>query len=102
MPINLQKNVLKRFMSEEQYAQLEKNYMSHRKTFGGQAKVISLEKVPTAQEKAILKTYLEETELSLADIASRYDIKFWQVAEIVRKTAFRLLYQNPRILQKLV
>lgn len=93
----LQTEILSRFLSDEEYALLRGRYNQARKGWGGSKREDSLSVPVTQEEKALLKTYLEDTDISMRELAESVNLQPSQVRGQAVKTAFALLFQNHEV-----
>lgn len=87
-------DVLSRFMTAQQLAELEKGYQENLKTPGTSDRFTTLQVPPTDKELAIFRDYLYTPSMTIADIAQKYQINSWDVRKIALNTCARLRYQG--------
>ena len=94
----LQIEIVKRFMSDKEWAEFQKEYWSNRYTPQGRNRSKNLSIDVTTQEKEVLKVYLEETDASTAELRERFP--GLNPAYTAGRAALKLMYQNPEILRR--
>lgn len=93
----LDKDVLKRFMTQEQIDALESEYEGHLMKLGlGTNRKENLEAPVTEEEMAMLKAYMEETELPVSALEKRFRMAPSTYHLKVGRIAIRMIYQSQK------
>ena len=95
----LQVDVVKRFMSDEEWREFQKEYWKNRYTQHGWNRTQTLSMEITEEEKEALKAYLLETDTSTAELKKRFPKK--NPSYTAGRCALKFLYQNQELLQRI-
>jgi hypothetical protein len=101
MQTALQTKVLERVLGSK-LPELIKKYNSSRYGNGGRSREITLSVVPSQKDIDGLSMYLENLEVSSAEIAEVIGRRKSAVAYCNGRTAMRLLFQKPTLLKRLL
>lgn len=95
----LQVSIVKRFMTDEEWAEFQKEYWSnrHAQQFRDRGKSLGIE--VSEDEKEMLRTYVEDTSLSHTELKEMFPGK--NVAYTSGRIALRILYQNQELLKRM-
>ena len=95
----LQVDIVKRFMSDEEWYAFRKEYWKNRHTQQGRTRTITLSRVVAPEEKEMLIAYTQDTEVPYAELKRRF--KGHDVAYQAGRAAIRIVHQNPEILSRI-
>ena len=96
----LQTDIVKRFMSDEEWREFKKEYWSNKHTQSSRDRSISLGAKITPTEKEALIAYTQDTDVSIKELKEMYkgEGDFFYV---VSKTAIRIIHQHPGVLDRI-
>ena len=90
----LQLDIIKRFMSEEQFNEFTKQYQSSRLAWRTSSRGDYLAIPLTEDEKNILKIYLRDVDTPITALERELNLKQGHMNHIVQRAALKCLYQN--------
>ena len=95
----LQVSIVKRFMTDEEWAEFQKEYWSnrHAQQFRDRGRSLGIE--ITDEEREMLGTFIEDTSISNAKLNEMFPGK--NVAYTSGRIALRFLYQNQELLKRI-
>lgn len=93
-PKTLQTQVMRRFIPDAEWNKLLRRYRANRKR-GTVKREETLSLPITAEDRALLRFYIEETDVSLKQKAEELGFTSGKLFGKVVRTALKLLYQNP-------
>ena len=95
----LQVQVVKRFMTDEEWTKFQKEYWSNRYAQQSRNRAQSLSLDITSEEIEVLKAYTQETDVSMKELKERFPGK--NPGYSAGRVAVKILHQHPEFLQRL-
>lgn len=95
----LQVDIVKRFMSDEEWYEFRKEYLQVRHSQQGSNRAVAMNMDINPDEKEILAVYTQDTDLSIRELNEKYP--GMNVAYRAGRTALKIIHQHPEILQRI-
>lgn len=95
----LQVGIVKRFMTDAEWAEFQKEYWNNKQGSGTHDRAHTLSAEVTDEDMAQLKAYAVDTDTPLEDIKDASEVK--NVGYRVGRTALRIIHQHPELLQRI-
>lgn len=98
-PKTLQTEIVKRFMSDAEWDEFQKEYWSSKKGIGDVNRARYLANEISKEDLDLLKVYVTDTDISVREMKSTVTYK--NIGYRVGRKALRVLHQHPELLQRI-